>query len=248
MLLQSNSKLRNKIVLITGASRGIGREIAIEFAKYGCQIAINYNKNLSEAEKTLSEVKKHSSTSIIVQADVSSSDAVKNMIFKIENELGSIDILVNNAAIAEPRKIDSITEDDWNKTIDTNLKSVFLVTQAVLMQMREKHWGRIINISSTAAQLGGIIGPHYTASKAGIIGLTHAYSSQLVSEGITVNAIAPALIETEMIKGNPNASSTKIPVKRFGTPEEVSQVAIMLAQNGYMTGQTINVNGGLYNT
>ena len=248
MVTQTNSEIQDKVVLITGASRGIGRAIAIEFAKYGCKVVINYNKSVQEAEKVFSEIKKLNSNCIIVQADISKSEDVKKLISTIEEKLGSVDILINNAAIAETRTLDTITEKDWDKTIDTNLKSVFLVTQAVINQMRKKHWGRIINISSTAAQLGGIIGPHYTASKAGIIGLTHAYSSQLVADGITVNAIAPALIETEMITENPNANSERIPVKRFGKTDEVANVALMLAEIGYITGQTIQINGGLYNT
>lgn len=246
MKTQQDSDLKNKVVLITGASRGIGSAIAIEFAKFGSKVIVNYNQNHSEADKTLSEIKKYTDNCMKIQADVSVSNDVKNMISSIQKKLGSVDILVNNAAIAETRTIDTITEEDWDRTININLKSVFLVTQSVVDSMRNNKWGRIINISSTAVQLGGIIGPHYTASKAGIIGLTHAYSSLLVTEGITVNAIAPALIETEMIAGNKNANPERIPVKRFGTTDEVSKVAIMLAQNGYITGQTINVNGGLY--
>jgi 3-oxoacyl-[acyl-carrier protein] reductase len=130
--------------------------------------------------------------------------------------------------------------------LDVNLKSVFLVTQAALPSMRAVKWGRIINLSSVAAQTGGVIGPHYAASKAGIIGLTHSYAALLAKEGITVNAIAPALIETDMIRDNPRATPALIPVGRFGTVEEVADVVVTLATNGYITGQTINVNGGWY--
>jgi 3-oxoacyl-[acyl-carrier protein] reductase len=128
----------------------------------------------------------------------------------------------------------------------TNLKSAFLVTQAVLPDMRSKGWGRIVNISSGAAQLGGVVGPHYAASKAGLIGLTHSYAALLAKEGITVNAIAPALIATEMVKNNKNARADLIPVGRFGTTDEVADAVIMVVRNGYITGQTINVNGGWY--
>ncbi|MFZ0429985.1 MAG: SDR family oxidoreductase, partial [Acidobacteriota bacterium] len=128
----------------------------------------------------------------------------------------------------------------------TNLKSVFLVTQAVLPAMRRARWGRIINLSSVAAQTGGVVGPHYAASKAGILGLTRAYAALLAREGITVNAIAPALIETEMVRSNPRARPDLIPVGRFGRTDEVSDIVVMLATNGYITGQTINVNGGWY--
>ena len=130
--------------------------------------------------------------------------------------------------------------------IDVNLKSCFLVTQAVLPGMRSRKWGRIINISSVAAQTGGVVGPHYAASKAGMLGLTRFYASRLAKEGITVNAIAPALIATEMVAANPNARPDLIPVGRFGDVDEVAEVAVMLARNGYLTGQTINVNGGWY--
>jgi 3-oxoacyl-[acyl-carrier protein] reductase len=130
--------------------------------------------------------------------------------------------------------------------LTANLKSCFLVTQAVVPGMRARQRGRIINLSSVAAQVGGVIGPHYAASKAGMLGLTHFYAHRLVKEGITVNAIAPALIETEMVTSLPNAQPDRIPVGRFGAPEEVAQVAVLLARNGYITGQTINVNGGWF--
>ena len=142
--------------------------------------------------------------------------------------------------------VDQITEQDWDEVLAVNLKSVFLVTQAVLPGMRATKWGRIINLSSVAAQTGGVMGPHYAASKAGILSLTHSYAALLAKEGITVNSIAPALIETEMIRDNPPARPDLIPAGRFGTVEEVADVVVLLASNGYITGQTINVNGGWY--
>jgi 3-oxoacyl-[acyl-carrier protein] reductase len=153
---------------------------------------------------------------------------------------------VNNSGITRPQPLDEITEKDWDELLDTNLKSMFLVTQQVLPGMRARHWGRIINLSSVAAQTGGVVGPHYASSKAGILGLTHSYAALLSKEGITVNAIAPALIYTEMVAVNPKARADLIPVGRFGAVEEVADVAVMLARNGYITGQTINVNGGWY--
>lgn len=247
-MAQDNSLLKNKVILVTGSSRGIGRSIAVEFAKFGSKVAIHYNKNRSKADEVLDEVKKYTDHCMIVQADVSVANEVTAMIEHVEKQLGEINILINNAAIAETKTLDEITEQDWDRTLAVNLKSVFLATQAVIPSMRKNKWGRIINVSSTAAQLGGIIGPHYTASKAGIIGLTHSYASLLVGDGITVNTIAPALIETEMIAGNPNVKPERIPVQRLGKVDEVAKVAIMLAENGYMTGQTINVNGGLFFT
>ena len=164
----------------------------------------------------------------------------------VEAELGPVAILVNNAGVTRPQPLDQITEQDWDEMLAVNLKSMFLVTQAVLPTMRAARWGRIINLSSVAAQTGGVVGPHYAASKAGILGLTHSYAHLLAKEGITVNAIAPALVETEMVTSNPNARPDLIPVGRFGTVEETADVAVMLARNGYITGQTINVNGGWY--
>ena len=157
-----------------------------------------------------------------------------------------IGILVNNAGINPVKPLDQITAEDWDETIRVNLSSAFHVTQAALPGLRTRKWGRIIIMSSIAAQTGGVIGPHYAASKAGLIGLAHSYAAMLAKEGITSNVIAPALIETDMIKGNPAIKPTLIPIGRFGTVDEVSSIAVMLAGNGYITGQTINVNGGWY--
>ena len=153
---------------------------------------------------------------------------------------------MNNAGIVSAKPILEISEADWDEMLAVNLKSAFLLTQRVLPGMQARRWGRIINLSSVAAQTGGVTGPHYAASKAGLLGLTHSYARQVFKEGITVNAIAPALIETEMVTGNLNVTPAMIPVGRFGAPDEVAAVAVLLAKNGYLTGQTINVNGGWY--
>ncbi|GAB6283103.1 MAG: 3-oxoacyl-ACP reductase FabG [Ignavibacterium sp.] len=243
---QNSNNLKGKIALITGGSRGIGKAIAIALANAGAEIVVNYNKSKDEADKVCSIVENIGRRCISISANVSVSSEVSKMIEIIEKKLGQISILINNAGVAHSQDIEGITEENWNETIDVNLKSIFLVTQAVLPHMRGNKWGRIINMSSIAAQTGGIIGPHYAASKAGIIGLTHSYSSILSKEGITVNAIAPALIETEMILGNPKAQIERIPVGRYGTIEEITEVVVMLVKNGFITGQTININGGLY--
>ena len=239
-------ELRSRVALVTGGSRGIGRAAAIALAKAGADLAVNYRSRSQEAEVVCSEIQKLGRKAIHVQADVSQSAAVAGMVAAVERELGAVGILVNNAGIARPQKLEEIGEDDWDEIIAVNLKSTFLVTQAVLPAMRRAGWGRIINISSVAAQTGGVVGPHYAASKAGMIGLAHSYASRLAKEGITVNAIAPALIETEMVTSNPGAKPALIPVGRFGTGDEVAEVVVMLASNGYITGQTININGGWY--
>jgi 3-oxoacyl-[acyl-carrier protein] reductase len=168
------------------------------------------------------------------------------MVSQVQRNLGPIDILVNNAGINPSRPFLELDLNDWRRTIDTNLTSAFLASQAVLPSMRQRRWGRLIFLSSVAAQTGGVIGPHYAASKAGMLGLMHSYANLLAKEGVTSNAIAPALIETEMIRNNPVVKPELLPVGRFGHADEVADIITLLATNGYITGQTINANGGWY--
>lgn len=238
--------LDGRIALITGGSRGLGRAIAIALAEAGTSIAINYRERREEAEQVAAVIRQGGGRAEPVQADVSIAAEVNELVLHVERKLGPVNILVNNAGIARPQPLDRISEDDFDDLIRVNLKSAFLLTQRVLPPMRASRFGRIINISSVAAQVGGVVGPHYAASKAGMIGLTHAYAGLLAREGITANAIAPALIATDMVSNNPNAKPDLIPVGRFGDDHEVADVAVMLATNGYITGQTINVNGGWF--
>ena len=238
--------LKSRIALVTGGSRGIGAAVAIALAKAGADVAVNYRERADAADAVCAKIAEMRRRAITVQADVSVAADVKRMVADVEAKLGDIDILVNNAAIAHPRKLEDITETEWDEVLTVNLKSVFLVTQAVVGRMRRRKWGRIINLSSVAAQTGGAVGAHYAASKAGIIGLTHSCAAAFVKVGITVNAIAPALIETDMVTSNPSANPTLIPMGHFGSVNDVASVAVMLAMNDYMTGQTISVNGGWY--
>ncbi len=240
------AELDGKVALVTGASRGIGRAIALALAKAGADVAVNYHTHAEEAHAVCSEIEDLGRRAVAVQANVAIATEVAQMVETVQQRLGEIDILVNNAGISRPQALSEITERDWDEVVAINLKSMFLVTQVVLPGMRNRRWGRIINLSSVAAQLGGVVGPHYAASKAGVLGLTHSYATLLAKEGITANAIAPALIATEMVTKNPNARPDLIPLGRLGTVEEVAEVAVMLASNGYITGQTINVNGGWY--
>jgi 3-oxoacyl-[acyl-carrier protein] reductase len=238
--------LKGRVALVTGSSRGIGRAIAVALANAGADIVLNFRSRANEAQSAEAEIRRSGRRCIRIQADVSTRSEVARLAGAAQESLGPIDILVNNAGITRPQPIEEITEKDWDEVITANLKSCFLVTQAVLPAMRARKFGRIINLSSVAAQLGGIVGPHYAASKAGIHGLSHFYARHLAKEGITVNVIAPALVATEMVTSNPNARPDHIPVGRYGLPEEVAEAAVMLASNGYVTGQTINVNGGWY--
>lgn len=240
--------LNGKVALVTGSSRGIGRAIACALGAEGADVAINFVKRSAEAHAAELEIRALGRRCISIQADVSTANNVERLVKSTEDLLGPIDILVNNAGIASPQPIEAIGEEDWDQVMTANLKSCFLVTQAVLPGMRARKWGRIVNLSSVAAQVGGIVGPHYAASKAGMLGLTRFYAQKLAAEGITANAIAPALIDTEMVRANLNARPDRIPVGRYGTSEEVAEVAVMLVKNAYMTGQTIHVNGGWFMT
>jgi 3-oxoacyl-[acyl-carrier protein] reductase len=235
MILMTNG-LQGKIALVTGASRGIGRAIALALAEAGADVAVNYVSHEQEALDVSRTIEGFGRRSAAVQADVSQAAEVMRSVKTIEHDLGEIDILVNNAGIARTSTIDTITEQDWEELLRTNLTASFLVAQAVLPSMRRKRWGRIINISSAAAQVGGVVGPHYAASKAGLIGLTHYYAAHLAKEGITVNAIAPGPVRTDMSKALPQLSESSIPVGRFGAPEEIAAVAVLLARNGFITG------------
>ncbi len=240
------TELIGKVALVTGASRGIGRAIAVALAEAGANVAVNYRTQEREAEEVCSRIRKLGRRCIAVQADVARSSDISQLADTVVKQLGEVDILVNNAGIAATRTVESITEKDWNSLIAVNLTAAFLLTQAVLPSMRLRHWGRIINIASVAAQVGGIVGPHYAASKAGLVGLTHYYASHLAREGITANAIAPGPVRSDMSANLPQLNKSMIPVGRFGTPEEVASVVVLVACNGYVTGQTLNVNGGRY--
>ena len=240
----TTATLRGHVALVTGGSRGIGAAIVRALAEQGAAVAINYRERASDADALVKQITAAGGKAIAIAADVSQGPAVVQMVQRATAELGPIDILVNNAGIAITRGVDDLTEADFDSTIAVNLKSVFLCTQAVLPAMRAKQWGRIVNISSGAARGAGSIGPHYNASKAGLEGLMRGYAARLVKEGITVNAVAPSLIETDMMKGQPNLVS-RIPLGRFGTADEVAQAVMLLVGNAYMTGQTIALSGGM---
>jgi len=236
--------LNGRVALVTGASRGIGAAVAACLAEAGAAVAVNYRERAAEADAIVADIKRRGGRAIVAAADASQAAAVARMVDQVTSALGPIDILVNNAGIAIVRGIDDLTESEFDQTIAVNLKSAFLCTQAVLPAMRAGKWGRIVNISSLAARGGGAIGVHYNASKAGMEGLTRGYAARLVTEGITVNAVAPALIETDMMRGRSDLARN-IPLGRLGQPDEVAQAVLMVLGNDYMTGQTIALNGGM---
>ena len=240
--------VEGKIALVTGGSRGIGRAIALAFARQGIDVAVNYRSRAAEAAAVCAEIERLGRRSLAVGADVSKIAEVSMLVESVEAKLGSVDVLVNNAGIARFQPLEDVAEQDWDEVIDVNLKSAFLVTRRVLPAMRARKWGRIINLSSVAAQIGGVVGPHYAASKAGLLGFTHWLARWYAKEGITANAIAPALVETEMVTDQKGASPALIPLGRFGHVDEVAEIAVMLVRDAYMNGQTINADGGLYMT
>lgn len=238
--------LSTRVALVTGGSRGIGRAIALALAEAGAAVAVNYRERAAEAEMVVQAVQAGGGRAVAVRADVSAGPLVKEMVGQVERGLGPIHLLVNNAGIAITRGLEDLSEEEFDRTLAVNLKSAFLCTQAVLPGMRARRWGRIINISSGAARGAGVIGVHYNASKAALEGLTRGYAARLAAEGITVNAVAPSLIATDMIGARGSELAARVPVGRLGTADEVAQAVLLVAGNSYITGQTIQVNGGLH--
>ena len=193
------ASLNNRVALVTGGSRGIGQAIAISLAEAGAAVAVNYREKAAEARNVAETIRRTGGRAMAIGADVSQAAEVAAMLATVERELGPVDVLINNAGIGLVRTVDELTEEDFDRTIAVNLKSVFLCIQAVVPGMRARKWGRIVNISSGAARGAGGVGPHYNASKAGMEGMTRGYAARLVKDGITVNAVAPSLIQTDMV-------------------------------------------------
>jgi 3-oxoacyl-[acyl-carrier protein] reductase len=233
-----------RVALVTGASRGIGRAVALALAEAGADVAVNFLARAGEAEAVGRQVCAAGRRAVVIAADVSDGGSVAAMVGSVVEALGPIDVLVNNAGTGPAHGLDDLTEAVFDRTIAVNLKSAFLCIQAVLPAMRARRFGRIVNISSGAARGAGGIGVHYNASKAGLEGLTRGYAARLAAEGITVNAVAPSLIDTEMVAPI-RAAASRIPVGRMGTAEEVARAVLSVLGNAYMTGQTIQLNGGL---
>jgi len=244
--MAGNNSLNGRVALVTGGSRGIGAAIAVALAEAGADVAVNYHKRADAADTIAAAVIAAGRRASTVAADVSRSADVARMIEEVSGKLGEVDILVNNAGIGHKRTPEQLDEAEWDATIDTNLKSAFLCTQATIGGMQARGWGRIVNISSGAARGAGGIGVHYNASKAGMEGLTRGYAAHLAKHGITVNAVAPSLIATDMLPGDLEETAKRIPLGRVGTSEDIAQAVVMVVENAYMTGQTVQLNGGLH--
>jgi acetoacetyl-CoA reductase len=245
------TQLRDKVAIVTGGSRGIGASIALELAKNGAKVVINYNIRKELADKVVAEINEFGGEAYAVQADVSESNEAAYLVQETINHYGKLDILINNAGITRDSTFKKLKEEDWKKVIDVNLNSVFNNTSAALPYLLESDAGRIINISSIIGQAGGFGQTNYAAAKAGLIGYTKSLALELARSKVTVNAICPGFIGTEMVQAIPEKVLAgiveKVPQKRLGKPEEIARGVVFLCKDGdYITGQQLNINGGLY--
>ena len=243
--------LDGKIALVTGGSRGIGRAIAIELAKEGASVAINYAGNVKAAEEVKSIIESMGGKAIIIQADVSDEKAAGEMVEKVVAEFDKIDILVNNAGITRDNLFIRMKSEDWNAVINTNLNSMFNCAKVASKYMMKKRTGKIINMTSVSGIMGNIGQTNYSAAKAGVIGFTKSLARELASRGITVNAVAPGFIETDMTAVMPEKVKeqvvTSIPLGKMGKPEDIANAVLFLASDkaSYITGQVVKVDGGM---
>ncbi|MEH7274521.1 3-oxoacyl-[acyl-carrier-protein] reductase [Neobacillus vireti] len=243
--------LKGKIALVTGASRGIGREIALELARQGANVAVNYAGNEEKANAVVDEIKAIGTEAFVIKCDVSNTEEVTAMVKETVDRFGKLDILVNNAGITKDNLLMRMKEDEWDDVININLKGVFLCTKAVTRQMMKQRVGRIINITSVVGVSGNPGQANYVSAKAGVIGLTKTTAKELASRNITVNAIAPGFITTDMtdkLSEEVTAEMLKqIPLARLGEPKDIAKMTAFLASDdaSYITGQTIHVNGGM---
>jgi 3-oxoacyl-[acyl-carrier protein] reductase len=244
-------EFEGKVALVTGSSRGIGKAVALDMARKGARIVLNYASNDEAAQSALSEVLRESPGSRMYKADISSMEQVHDMIRHIREDMGRVDIIVNNAAITRDKPLAMMPEEDWDRVLEVNLKGVYNCTKCALRPMIQQKWGRIINMTSLSAILGRSGQANYAASKGGIIGFTKSLCKEVARFNITVNAVCPGLIDTEMIRRMPKERQEEflraIPMAKFGEPQDVAEAVSFLASERarYITGQVLCVDGGL---
>ena len=243
--------LKGKTVLITGGSRGIGRAIALAFAEEGTNVIINYTSDEENAKDVIKEIEKFGVKGLAVRANISKAEEVNSMFDKIKEDFDMIDVLINNAGITRDSLFIGMKEKDWDEVIEVNLKGMFLCTKAVIRKMLRQRYGRIVNISSVVGVVGNPGQANYCASKAGVIGFTKSLAREVASRNITVNAIAPGFIKTDMTDALPEDIKESvmgtIPMGRYGNPEDIANIAVFLSSDkaGYITGQIIHIDGGM---
>jgi 3-oxoacyl-[acyl-carrier protein] reductase len=243
----TEATLSGRVALVTGASGGLGAELSVRLAREGTAVGVHYAGNRSAAEQVAAAVVGAGGRAVVVAADLGDAEAPERLVAEVEAALGPIDVLVANAGLSRPGSYEDVDAAAFDATLAVNLRAPYLLARRVLGGMRERRFGRILFTSSVAGFTGGIVGPHYAASKAGLHGLTHFLASRVARDGVTVNAIAPALIErTTMLPGDPGDLAARVPVGRLGTPEEVGDLAIAMLRNGYLTNQVVGIDGGIH--
>jgi len=238
---------KGRVALVTGGSGGIGAALCARLAGEGAAVAVHYASQRAAAERVTGEIVERGGRAAVFGADLRDATAPALLLAEVERELGAIDVLAANAGMARTRTIDEVDAAAFDESIAVNLRAPFLLARGVLPGMLERRFGRILFTSSVAGFIGGVISPDYAASKAGLHGITHFIAGRVARQGVTVNAIAPALIaDTAMLPGDPAELAARIPVGRLGTPAEVADLALAILRNGYMTSQVVSVDGGIY--
>jgi 3-oxoacyl-[acyl-carrier protein] reductase len=239
--------LRDRVALVTGGSGGIGQAVALALAAEGVAVAVSYSSQPDAAEKVVTQITSPGGRAVALRADLRTAGAPGELVTAAEDALGPIDLLVSNAGMGRRRSLEEISAAEFDETMAVNLRAPFLLAQRVLPGMAERRFGRALFVSSVAAFTGGIVGPHYASSKAGLHGLIHFLASRFAADGITVNGLAPALITgTGMLPGEPAELAQRIPVGRLGRPAEVADLALAILRNAYVTNQVVSVDGGSY--
>jgi 3-oxoacyl-[acyl-carrier protein] reductase len=245
--MATGNPFSNKVALVTGASGGIGQAVTRRLAAEGASVALAYGANAKPAQTLADELVTQGGHAVAVGADLRHADAAADLLAEVEPQLGSIDVLVAAAGLGRQQTLEEVSIEDFDEMLAVNLRAPFLLAQRTLPGMRARGFGRILFVSSVAAFTGGIVGPHYAASKAGLHGLTHFLASRVAGEGVTVNAIAPALItDTQMLPGEPDELRARVPVGRLGQPDEVADLALAMLRNPYLTNQVVSLDGGMY--
>jgi len=239
--------LTRRVALVTGASGGIGHAISRGLAAEGAAVALGFGEHSEPAEKLAEEIVDGGGLAVAVAADLRRPGAPDELIDAVESQLGAVEVLVAAAGSGKRQSLEEVSLDDFDEMLAVNLRAPFRLAQRTVPGMRERGFGRVLFISSVAAFTGGVVGPHYAASKAGLHGLTHFLAARLASSGVTVNALAPALItDTRMLPGDPEELRARVPVGRLGRPEEVADLALAILRNPYMTNQVVGLDGGIY--
>ena len=240
-------ELAHRVALVTGASGGIGRQLSLRLAGDGAAVAVHYGANREAAERVVETIRAGGGQAVALAADLRDARATAGLIDAVEGRLGPVDVLVANAGLSQPGSYEEVDAAAFDEMLAVNLRAPYLLARGVLPGMRARQFGRILFTSSVAALTGGIVGPHYAASKAGLHGLTHFLAARAARDGVTVNAIAPALIEdTAMLPGDPGDLKQRVPVGRLGKPDEVADFALAVLRNGYITNQVMSVDGGIH--